>query len=74
MADGEDRERDETLTGIDQRIVNQRGLTQIAIEVMPPEMIERNKGVSDADKRGILKGTAWQRMFICTKKKKQKKT
>ncbi len=42
-------------------------------EVMLPEMIEGNKGVSNADKRGISKETAWQKMSICTKRKKQKK-
>ena len=39
-------------------------------EVMPPEMIEGNKDVSDADKRDTSKGTAWQKISICTKRKK----
>ena len=43
-------------------------------EIMSPETIEGNKDVSDVDKRGTSKETAWQRTFICTKRKKQKKT
>ncbi len=39
-------------------------------EVMPPEMIEGNKNVSDADKRDISKGTVWQKTSICTERKK----
>ena len=42
-------------------------------EVMPSETIERSKDVSDAGKRGTSKGTAWQKMSIYTKRKKQKK-
>ena len=29
------------------------------IEVMPPEMIEMNKGILDVVKRGISEETAW---------------
>ena len=61
MADGEVKGKDETLTGIDQRIVNQRGLSYMKIEVLSPEMIEVNKGASDVIKRAILKGTVWQK-------------
>ncbi len=57
MADEGVKEKDEILTGIDQRMANQKDPSQMVAEVMPPEMIERNKGVSDADKRDILKGT-----------------
>ena len=39
-------------------------------EVMPPEMIEGNKDVSDVGKKGISKGTAWQKTSICIKRKK----
>ncbi len=65
--------KDEILIEIDQRIANQKDPTQMATEVMPPEMIEGNKDVSDVDKRGTLKETAWQKTSICTKRKKQKK-
>ncbi len=54
-------------------MANQKDLLQMATEVMPPEMIKGNKDVSDADKRGTSKGTAWQKTSICTKRKKQKK-
>ncbi len=74
MADGEAKGEDETLIGIDQKMANQKDPSQIVTEVMQSEMIEGNKDVLDADKRGILKGTAWQKTSICTKKKKQKKT
>ncbi len=43
-------------------------------EVMPSETIEGNKDVSDVNKKDISKGTAWQKMSICTKRKKQRKT
>ncbi len=58
LANGKDKGKDETLTGIDQKVINQRGLSQMVIEVMLPEMIEVNKGVSDVVKRDISKGTA----------------
>ncbi len=70
MADGEDRERDETLTGIDQRTVNQKDLLWIAIEIILLEIIEVNKDVSDMIKRDISKEIAWQKTSICIKRKK----
>ncbi len=73
MADGGAKGEDETLIRIDQRIANQKDPSQMVTEVMPPEMIEGNKDALDADKRDTLKGTAWQKIFICTKRKKQKK-
>jgi len=73
LADREAKGRDETQTGINQRMINQRGLLQIAIEVMLPEMIGENKGVLDAAKRGSSKEIAWQKTSICTKRKKQEK-
>ena len=66
MADERAKGKDETLTGIDQRMINQRGLSQMKIEVMLPEMIEKNKGASGVAKRGTLKETAWQRTFTYT--------
>ncbi len=42
-------------------------------EVMLLGMTEENKDVLDADKRGTLKGTAWQKMSTCTRRKQQKK-
>ena len=74
MAGGEAKEEDEILIGIDQRMVNQKDPSQIATGVMLSEMTEGNKDVSDANKRGISKETAWQKTSICTKRKKQKKT
>ncbi len=40
------------------------------IEVMQAEMIEENRDISDVVKRDILKGTAWQKTFICTIRRK----
>ena len=74
MADGGVKGKDEILIGIDQRKANQKDLSQMVTEVMPSETIERNKDVSDVDKRSTSKGTVWQRMSICTKRKKQRKT
>ena len=74
MAGGEVKEKDEILIGIEQRMVNQKDLSQIEIEVILPEMIEVNKNVSDMVKRDTSKGTAWQKTSICTKKKKMTKT
>ena len=54
-------------------MANQKDPSQMVAEVMPPETIEVNKDVSDADKRGTSKGTAWQKTSICTKRKQQKK-
>ncbi len=74
LVDGGVKGEDETPIGIDQRMVNQKDPSQMVIGVMLPEMTEGNKDVSDADKRDILKGTAWQKTSICTKRKKKKKT
>ena len=73
MADGGAKGKDETLIGIDQRMINQKDFSQMVAEVMSPGTIEGNKDVSDVDKRDISKGTAWQKTSICTKRKKQKK-
>ena len=43
------------------------------IEAILLEIIEENKGASDADKGGTLKGTAWQKTSTCTERKEQKK-
>ena len=59
MVDGEAKGEDEILIGIDQRIANQKDLLQKETKVILLEMIEGNKDVSDVDKRGTLKGTAW---------------
>ena len=58
MADGEAKGEDETLIGIDQRMVNQKDLLQMEIGVMPSGTIEENKGASDVTKKDILKETA----------------
>ena len=50
-------------------MVNQKGPSQMVTEVTPPEMIEGNKDVSDADKRDISRGTVWQKTFTCIRKK-----
>ena len=73
MADGEVKGEDEILIGIDQRMANRKDPLQKEIEVMSLGMIEGSKDASDVDKRGTSKETAWQRTFICTKRKKQKK-
>ncbi len=39
-------------------MINQKNLSQMVIEVMPPEMIEKNRDVSDVAKRAISKETA----------------
>ena len=72
MADGEAKGEDEILIGTDQRMVNQKDPSQMGTEVIPLEMIEGNKGVSDVDKRDTSKGTAWQKMSICIKRRQQK--
>ncbi len=74
MAGGRAKEEDEIPIGIDQRMANQKDPSQMVIEVMPSETIEGNKDVLDADKRGTSKGIVWQKISICIKKKKQKKT
>ena len=73
MVDEEVKEEGEILIGIDQRTVNQKDPSQMAIEAIPPEMTEGNKDASDADKRGTSKGTIWQKMSICIRRKQQKK-
>ncbi len=45
----------------------------MVIEVMQAEMIEGNKDVSDVVKKDISKGIAWQKIFICTIRKKMMK-
>ena len=70
MAGGRAKEEDEIPIGIDQRMANQKDPSQMVIEVMPSETIEGNKDVSDANKRDISKGTVWQKMSICTERKK----
>ena len=70
MADGGVKGEGETPTGIDQRMANQKDPSQMVIEIMSPETIEENKDVSDADKRDISKGIAWQKTSICIKRKK----
>jgi len=57
LADEGVKGEDEILIGIDQRMANQKDPSQMVAEVMPPEMTEGNKDVSDADKRSISKGT-----------------
>ena len=59
MADGEVKERDETLIGINQRMANQKDPLQMVTEVMLPEMIEVNKDASDMAKRDTSKETVW---------------
>ena len=73
MADGGVKGEGKTQIRIDQRMANQKDPSQMVTEVMPPEMIEGNKDVSDVNKKGTSKGTAWQKISICTKRKKQKK-
>ncbi len=58
MADGGVKGEDEIPIRIDQRMTSQKDPSQMVAEVMPPETIEVNKDVSDADKRGTSKGTA----------------
>ncbi len=72
MADGGVKGKDEILIRIDQRMANQKDPSQMVAEVMSPEMTEGNKDVSDVDKRGTSKGTAWQKIFTCTERKKEK--
>ncbi len=44
------------------------------IGAMSSEMIEESRGVLDVAKRDTSKETAWQKMSICTERRKQKKT
>ena len=55
MADGEDKEKGKILIRIDQRMINQKDLSQIVIEVMSSEMIKENKGALDVVKKNTLK-------------------
>jgi len=59
LVDGKVRGRNETLTETDQRMINQRGLSQIKIEVMPSKMIEMNKDALDVIKRDTSKEIVW---------------
>jgi len=59
LVDGKIRGRNETLTETDQRMINQRGLSQIKIEVMPSKMIEMNKDALDVIKRDTSKEIVW---------------
>jgi len=70
LADRGAKVEDEIPIGIDQRMANQKDPSQMVIEVMLSETIEGNKDVSDVDKKGTSKGTAWQKTSICTKRKK----
>jgi len=74
LADGRAKGKGEILIRTDQRIANQKDPSQMVTEVIQLKTIEGSKDVSDADKRSTSKGTAWQKMSICTKRKKQKKT
>ncbi len=73
MEDEKAKKRAKTLTGIDQRKINQEDSLLKTKGVIQLEMIEENKGVLDAIKRSISKEIVWQKMFICTMKKKQTK-
>ena len=73
MADREAKEEDAILIRTDQKMANQKDPLQMVTEIMPSEMIEGNKDISDADKRGTSKGTAWQKMSICIRRKQQNK-
>ncbi len=73
LVDGEVKEKDGTLIGIGRKMVNLKDPLQMVIEATPQETIEVNKDASDVDKRGTLKGTAWQKMSICTRRKQRKK-
>ncbi len=55
-------------------MVNQRDLLQMVIEIMPSEMIEANKDVSDVVKRVISKEIVWQKMSICTMRRRVMRT
>ncbi len=55
MADGKAKGKDEILTEIDQRMVNQKDPSQMVIEIMLPEMIKVNKSTLDMIKRDTSK-------------------
>ncbi len=73
MADGEVKGEDETLIGIGRKTANLKDPLQMVTEATPLGMTEVNKDVLDVDKRGTLKGTAWQKMSTCTRRKQRKK-
>ena len=73
MANEEAKEKDKILSGIDQRMVNQRGFSRMVIEVISPKIIKVNKGASDVAKRDTSKETAWQKISICITRKKRMK-
>ncbi len=73
MANREAKGKDKILIRIDQRMVNQKGLSQMKIEVMQAEMIEENRDVLDVTKRAISKGIAWQKISICTMRRRTMK-
>jgi len=73
LEDGGVKGKDEILTRIDQRMVNQKDSSQMIIEVMQSEMIERNRDVSDVAKRAISKGIVWQKIFTYIMRKKMMK-
>jgi len=55
-------------------MVNQKDPSSKTKEVISLETIEESKDISDAAKKATLKETAWQRIFICTIRRKQMKT
>jgi len=55
LADGKAKGKDEILTEIDQRMVNQKDPSQMVIEIMLPEMIKVNKSTLDMIKRDTSK-------------------
>ena len=73
MANREAKRKDKTLIGIDQRMVNQRGFSRMEIGAMSSEMIEENRDVLDVTKRAISKGIAWQKISICTMRRRTMK-
>jgi len=51
-------------------MVNQKDPSLKIKEVILSEMIAGNKDVSNMNKTGILKGTAWRKTSTCSKRKK----
>jgi len=74
LADEEVRKRTETLIGIGQRIVNQKDPSLKIKEAISLEMIKENKDASDVTKRAISREIVWQKISICTMRRKQMKT
>ena len=70
MEDEEVKGENKIQTGTDQRMVNQKDLSRMKIEAILLEIIEENKGASDATKRATLKEIVWQKISICTIRKK----